>query len=79
MMECSNCGSRGTIEQLCAKHPEAISCCPERLMVPIIVFLRDVAADTDDACWVVCAKGDPGAVLFTSGENPALSCRQGTE
>lgn len=29
-----------------------------------IVWLREVDADTDNACWLVCAKGDPGAVAF---------------
>lgn len=31
----------------------------------VIVYLREIDADTDNACWVVCAKGDPGAVAFT--------------
>jgi hypothetical protein len=30
----------------------------------ITVWLRDVG-DDDNECWVVCAKGDPGAVEFT--------------
>ena len=29
-----------------------------------IVYLREIDAGTDNACWVVCAKGDPGAVEF---------------
>ncbi|MFA6180467.1 MAG: Lar family restriction alleviation protein [Candidatus Methylopumilus sp.] len=29
----------------------------------IIVYLRNVGTE-DDECWVVCAKGDPGAVAF---------------
>lgn len=29
-----------------------------------VVYLRQVDAGTDNACWVVCAKGDPGAVAF---------------
>lgn len=28
------------------------------------VFLRCVDPGTDNECWVVCAKGDPGAVSF---------------
>lgn len=28
------------------------------------VWLREIDAGTDNACWVVCAKGDPGAVEF---------------
>ena len=28
------------------------------------VYLRCVDAGTDCECWVVCAKGDPGAVAF---------------
>jgi len=31
-----------------------------------IVWLRNVG-DEDNDCWVVCAKGDPGAVSFTPG------------
>ena len=29
-----------------------------------VVFLKEVDAGTPNACWVVCAKGDPGAVGF---------------
>lgn len=29
-----------------------------------IVYLRAVDAGTDNACWVVCAKGDQGAWAF---------------
>lgn len=28
------------------------------------VYLRDANKGEGDECWVVCAKGDPGAVLF---------------
>lgn len=28
-----------------------------------VVYLRDVGTD-EDPCWIVCAKGDPGAVEF---------------
>lgn len=28
------------------------------------VWLRCVDPGTDNECWVVCAKGDPGAVAF---------------
>ncbi len=31
----------------------------------IVVYLRNVPSGEDD-CWVVCAKGDPGAVAFTA-------------
>lgn len=34
----------------------------------IIVYLRDVG-DAEDPCWVVCAKGDPGAVAFAPVED----------
>lgn len=27
------------------------------------VYLREVDANTDNACWVICSKGDPGAHL----------------
>lgn len=29
-----------------------------------VVYLRCVDAGTDNECWVVCLKGDPGAVQF---------------
>lgn len=31
---CAGCGSTDTIEELRAKHPKALSCCPEREMIP---------------------------------------------
>lgn len=34
---------------------------------PPCVWLREVDAGTGNACWVVCAKGDPGAVKFMPG------------
>lgn len=33
MLRCSNCGSTETLAEIVAKHPQAISCCPERNMV----------------------------------------------
>lgn len=30
----------------------------------VVVYLREVDAGTNNACWVVCSKGDPGAVAF---------------
>lgn len=30
----------------------------------LVVYLREVDATTPNACWVVCCKGDPGAVAF---------------
>jgi len=30
-----------------------------------IVYLRNVGTQEDE-CWVVCAKGDPGAVQFVA-------------
>jgi hypothetical protein len=30
----------------------------------ITVWLRLIDAGTDNACWVVCARGDPGAAEF---------------
>lgn len=32
---------------------------------PIVEHLRKVDAGTPNACWVGCAKGDPGAVAFS--------------
>lgn len=34
----------------------------------IIVYLRNVG-DDEDPCWVVCAKGDSGALAFTRPES----------
>lgn len=31
---CTGCGSVQTVEQIRAEHPRALSCCPERQMVP---------------------------------------------
>jgi hypothetical protein len=31
----------------------------------VLAYLREVNAGTDNACWVICAKGDPGAVAVT--------------
>lgn len=41
-----------------------------------IVYLRLADAGTDNACWVVCIKGDPGAVAFApyKGEPPTELC-----
>lgn len=44
MLRCTGCGSADTIEEIRAKHPKALSCCPERKMV-----------DEDE----VCSCGDP--------------------
>lgn len=37
---------------------------------PVTVYLRDVGGEASDGqwdeCWVPCAKGDPGAVVFRS-------------
>lgn len=42
------------------------------------VWLRNVG-DTDDECWVVCAKGDPGAVEFVPATDArALTGRKDT-
>ena len=32
MLRCTGCGSTETIEEIRAKYPQAISCCPERDM-----------------------------------------------
>lgn len=41
---CSGCGSTETIEQIRAKHPIAISCCPERDMVPAVTWMNRAEA-----------------------------------
>ena len=33
-MMCSGCGSTETIDEIKVRHPKAVSCCPERKMVP---------------------------------------------
>lgn len=33
-----------------------------------VVYLREIDAGTDNACWVVCSRIDPGAVRFESVE-----------
>lgn len=40
-------------QEACAKHTT--------------VWLREIDGGTPNACWVVCAKGDPGGVQFTNG------------
>lgn len=66
MLECTGCGSRDTIEAIRAKHPKALSCCPERDMQPVKVYLRELDAGTDNACWIVCNQVDSDAVEFTA-------------
>lgn len=44
---CNGCGHTETIEQIRAKHPNAISCCPERDMVPAVTWMK--RADTATA------------------------------
>jgi hypothetical protein len=34
LWECSGCGTRKSMEQIKAEHPGALSCCPERKMMP---------------------------------------------
>lgn len=29
-----------------------------------VVYLKCIDAGTDNECWIVCSKGDPGAVQF---------------
>jgi hypothetical protein len=31
---------------------------------PPVIYLREVDSGTPNECWVVCAKGDPGAIQF---------------
>ena len=40
-----------------------------------MIYLREIDSDTDNACWQVCAKGDPGAVPFAplDGVSQALA------
>lgn len=69
MLECTGCGSRDSIETIRRKFPKALSCCPERSMQPVVAYLREIDGGTDNACWVVCLKGDPGAVLFIAHDS----------
>lgn len=34
-------------------------------MNDLIIYLREIDAGTDNACWVVCARVDPDAVPFS--------------
>lgn len=68
MLQCTGCGSRDSIEEVRRKHPDAISCCPERNMQPVVVYLREIDAGTENVFWTICARGDPGAVLFVAHE-----------
>jgi hypothetical protein len=43
-------------------HEDAKLC--EAEAMDVLVYLREMDAGTDVACWVVCAKGDLGAVPF---------------
>ncbi|UFS77251.1 hypothetical protein LPB73_07695 [Tardiphaga sp. 37S4] len=40
------------------------------IMRHIQVWLREVDGGTNNACWVVCLRGDPGAVCFTGDAPP---------
>lgn len=42
---------------------------------PPRVWLRQIDQRTDNACWIVCAKGDPGALAFDA----TLTAGQSTE
>jgi len=35
---------------------------------PVVVYLREIDSGTDNACWVVCNRIDPGAVPFKATE-----------
>lgn len=62
MLECTGCGSRQSIEEI--RGAGFLSCCPERDMKPVEIYLREIDAGTDTACWVICNKIDPGAIRF---------------
>lgn len=50
-LRCAGCGSTETLQQIRAKHPEAIACCPERKM-------ENVCPSCDgriDEWWSYCA------------------------
>lgn len=54
----TGCGYRvikGAMEMIVFKRADPDS---------VVAYLREVDAGRDNACWVVCAKGDPGAVAF---------------
>jgi hypothetical protein len=36
----------------------------------ITVYLKSIDEGTDNECWVICAKNDPGAIAFVG--NPRL-------
>lgn len=43
-------------------------------MRPVTVYLAEADAGTPNACWVVCAKGDPGAVEFHGQVPERIRC-----
>lgn len=51
VLRCAGCGSTETIAEIRAKHPQAISCCPERDM-------RELCPNCNDSIetwWSYCA------------------------
>lgn len=45
----------------------------KRRLATAVVYLREIDAGTDNACWVVCAKGDPSAVAFMPEHNQKIT------
>lgn len=40
----------------------------KRIESPAEVYLREADAGTPNACWIICAKGDPGSIRFVAQE-----------
>lgn len=57
-------GAGETIPQATVKHGDCGDDPSLRVAVVPTIYLREVDAGTGNACWVVCAKGDPGALAF---------------
>ncbi len=67
---CTGCGSTETIEQIRAKHPGALSCCPERKMVPATQLIRelwDKAYPAPTGVEVTDAQVEQACEIFDSG------------
>lgn len=40
----------------------------EQYEYDVVVYLKCIDQGTDNECWIVCSKDDPGAIAFTPVE-----------
>ena len=57
---CTGCGSVESLEEIKTKHPQAISCCPERKLM--------TAMACDDGGWCFLPKCREHGCMFLFGE-----------